>query len=434
MLYLVGFTGTQVAGTIIAASLAVVPWSSLRPGDSVLLYSGVTPANVYTILGAKGTKEQPIIVTSVDSANQAGTKTLDVQQSEYVYFSMLSSSSAPYGAFIFRNGSHHCKVNSCTISGAAIGINITQGAGTGFDISGNTIANSTTLGISIDGVNSDAADRTIVTNNTITGSGSHGMEVRGSYYKIERNNINGNGTAIGGTSGIHIYSRALGDGTGVGNIVRHNYCWGQKDTTLYDGNGIEIDQWCNGNQVQFNVCYANDGAGIISYDSAENMITNNTCHGNGLNSGGTHVALGQLIINASNPVWSRRNQVYNNVCTSTLSTVPAMYVNPTAISGGQEIEANLLYTFASGGHLLRWTDSAYYDTSTTIASATGYGGWNTNNPNYTAVGSPGPGSDGLAMSSLPNPGGRYTDAGNRDMLFLEARVSGGQMGAYYFNS
>jgi len=91
-------------------------------------------------------------------------------------------------------------------------------------------------------------------------NGMHGMEINGNRYIIEHNIVWENGIGLSGTSGIHIFAKDKQQGTGQFNIIRYNTISGQKETDGQDGNGIQLDEWCDNNQIYFNVTFANDGA------------------------------------------------------------------------------------------------------------------------------------------------------------------------------
>ena len=76
------------------------------------------------------------------------------------------------------------------------------------------------------------------------------------------NRSSGSGQASGGTSGIHLYSGSSAEDSGDDNLVRWNMSYANKDIVAVDGNGIEVDQWCDGNTVAYNVAWGNDGAGL----------------------------------------------------------------------------------------------------------------------------------------------------------------------------
>ena len=425
--YLVGYTGTVSAGQVKVAALSAVVWSNLNAGDSVLIYPGVY-SGVTTMLGAVGTVLNPIIVTAIDPTQPPVlTDSLDIQSSRYVQVSHLKVQNATYAGIILRNGSDHIVVADNEIVNGPLGINLTGGAGTGHRILRNTIVGVTGDGIGVDGVNCSAGDPTLIVANTITACGVHGMEIRGSNYRIEYNDVFNNGLLSGGTSGIHVYAYVAGDGTGQNNTVRYNNCWRQNDTTESDGNGIQIDQFCNGNLVAYNVCWSNDGAGVIVYDGSNNIVRNNTVQGNGLNPTGTHGGLGQIIVNgtlASNVVG---NVVYNNLCISSLGSVPALYIDPYAVAGGVTVGPNLLQA-ASGGHALRWTDSAFYDTASAINAVTGSAG----NAVETAmiVGLATRYAHGLRLVSKPSSLGTFP-TGEFDLLGQPAQAGQCSFGAYY---
>jgi hypothetical protein len=247
----VGDGATLPDGATRVAQLTDVPWASLPAGSTVIVSSGEYGGPV--TITAQGSATEPIVVRADDDAHPPVlTNSVDFQQAAWVRVQHLVVQSPAYSGFIIRRGSQHITVADSVVRHAPMGVDIADGAGIGHAILRNRIEDSTTNGIGL-GVNADPADRTLIQHNTVLRSGHHGMEVQASNYQIEYNEVAQSGQAIGGTSGIHIYSAALGDGTGAGNLVRYNFSHDNADPWLSDGNGIQIDRWCDGNTLAYNV-------------------------------------------------------------------------------------------------------------------------------------------------------------------------------------
>jgi parallel beta-helix repeat protein len=78
-----------------------------------------------------------------------------------------------------------------------------------------------------------------------------------------------------GSSGINVHT------AGSGNVVDGNWISMQRDSSLYDGNGVIVDYTPDGVLIQNNIFYRNMGSGITSTHSGNNIIVNNTCVENG---------------------------------------------------------------------------------------------------------------------------------------------------------
>ena len=369
-IYVVG-SATLPAGATRVASLAAVPWATLPAGSEVLVSPG-TWSGVTTITSV-GTAAAPIVVTPADTANPPVlSNSVDFQGAAYVQVSHVTVQSPAFAGFVIRLGSNHISVTDATISHAPLGISITDAAGTGHRLLRNLISDSTTHGISVD-VNADPAERTLIEHNTIARSG----------------------------------------------------------TVAVDGNGIEVDQWCDGNTVAYNVAWGNDGAGIIVFDGSDNVVEGNTAYGNGLDPSRTHVALGQLIVSGTSAATVTGNHVWNNLAASTLAGVPAIYIDSRAVSGGNTVGPNL-YANAAGGTLLRWTDSATRQTATLIDATTASVGNVTGVPAFADIANPL--ADGLRLTAQPaQPARPGTAPAAGDVDFLGTAVQAGWsfLGAYW---
>lgn len=406
--------------------MMAVPWSSLPAGAEVLVSPGTWTG--VTTINATGTKAAPIVITAADPADPPVlANSVDLQHSAYVQISHVTVQAPSYAGIIIRMASHHITVADNTINHAPVGITITGAAGTGHQLLRNTIADAATHGISVD-VNADPAERTLIAHNQVLRSGQHGMEIRASHYQVDSNTVSASGQATGGTSGIHVYSGSSGETSGDDNLVRWNLSYGNRDTAAVDGNGIEVDQWCNGNTVAYNLVWGNDGAGIIVFDGSNNLIVGNTAYGNGRDPSHTHVALGQIIVSGTAAATVKGNHVWNNIAASTLPGVPALYVDTRAVSGGNTFGANL-YANSAGGTLLRWTDSAALQTTALIDATVGSVGSVVGMPAFASVATPLAG--GLKLVSQPPLKGALPAAGDVDLAGNTVHTGWAFFGAYW---
>jgi parallel beta-helix repeat protein len=415
------------AGAIHVATMAAVPWATLPPGSAVVVAAGTYPG--VTTIAAAGTPAAPISITAADPAHPpVFTDSFDFRHASHVRLSHVTVQSPSYAGVIVRQGSDHVVVSDSTIRNAPVGLTITDGAGTGHQFLRNLVSASVAHGISVE-VNADPAERTLIARNTITGSGQHGIEIRASHYQVEHNTVGGSGAARGGgVSGIHVYSGSPAEDSGDDNLVRYNLAYGSLDPVAFDGNGIEVDQWCDGNTVAYNQVWGNDGAGIIVYDGSGNLVQNNTAWGDGLDSGHSHVARGEIIVSGTAPGTVHGNHVWNNVAASTVAAVPALYVDSRAVAGGNTIGANLYWNAASAGEIVRWTDGMTKQTAALVDAATGVAGSVVAAPAFADVAAKL--SNGLRLTAPPALPG-LMPAGQADYAAVPAAPGQAWLGAYF---
>jgi len=428
VVYAVGNVSPLPAGAIKVARLMDVPWASLPPGADVRIAPG-SQAGPITVT-SRGTELQPITIhAAVESSPPVITSSVDFQNASHVKLRNVVVNGSPWAAVVIRKGSDHITVAQSTLQRSDMGVNITDGAGTGHVIRNNQVLDNRTNGIGVDLVNADPNDRTRIVGNTVLRSGHHGMEIQGSNYLIERNTTAFNGHAIHGTSGIHLFSRDATTNAGDGNIIRYNFSYSNIDRGASDGNGIQVDQWCDHNEVSFNVVWGNDGAGIIVFDGEGNSVFSNTAMGNGLDPGKTHGGLGEIIINSAGAQTNRTrgNQVYNNVLVATKANVPALYVDwITAHSNTNQIGANL-YQHRAGGALLNWGNQLA-TASAQIDLLSGSRGAVVEAPRFANESAPL--AHGLKLARTPAGRGAAIKA-RKDMQGTDPQPDDAFLGAYY---
>lgn len=423
----VGPVNPMPAGALQLSRMVDVPWATLAPGTEVVVASGVVQDAV--MINARGTAAAPITVRpSTASGNIVVRYGVDFQNASHVRLTGVQVEDSPWQGVMIRRGSDHITVDRARLTRAVIGLEIADDAGTGHQILDNLIEDSATTGISVTRAVSAANDRTRIAGNEVSRSGHHGMEINGSNYLIERNTVSYSGKAIGGTSGIHVYSAHPNENTGDGNIVRYNFTHHNRDSRLSDGNGIQIDQFCDNNEVSFNVSWANDGAGIIVFDGANNLVRGNTLKGNGLDPGRTHGDLGELIINSAGAQTNRArgNRVIDNVIVATLPTVRGLYVDYTSAPNANTVGPNLIHHRAGGAALQR--GSQIGQTGAQIDAITGTRGNLVEAPVFVKESAPQ--YHGLKLARLPSSPGAPVSAA-KDMLGSTPQPTDGFFGAYY---
>jgi parallel beta-helix repeat protein len=422
---LVGSGGTLPSGATRVATLAAVGWSALPAGSLVLVAPG-TYTGVTTITTV-GTSANPVVVTAYDPTDPPVlTDSVDFQGAAWVQVSHVVVQAPTYAGFIIRLGSNHLTVSDSTVNLGTDGVNITDGAGTGHSILRNTFADSSIDGIYAE-VDSDPTERTLIQHNSVVRSGVHGIELRASHYQVEYNTVSGSGQTSGGASGIHVYSGSASEGSGADNWVRYNSSYANLDTVAYDGNGIEIDQWCNGNTVAFNQVWGNDGDGILVYDGSNNVIQNNTAWSNGVDSGHIRAARDEIAITGTSAATVNGNHVWNNIGVATRAAVSALHIDDNAVAGGNLIGANLLANTA-GGTVMFWTDSLTEQTAAQIDAVTGISGNVVATPSFANTADPLAG--GLKLTALPALSG-LIPTGLADLAGATPAVGDAFFGAYY---
>lgn len=422
----VGSAAPLPPGATRVSQLLAVPWASLPAGSQVIVSPG--SYNGPVTITATGTAAAPITVTAWDTAHKPViNNSVDVQASAFVSLSGLVVQSPTWGGFVIRQASHHITVAHSEVHQAPIGINISDDAGTGLVISGNLIEDSSTHGIGV-AANGTASTPNLITGNTVRRSGHHGMEIRGSWWQIERNTVSASGQSIAGTSGIHLYSASAAENSGDHNLVRYNLSYNNADTGASDGNGIQVDHWCDSNTVSFNLAWGNDGAGISVYEARDNLVFGNTVRGNGLDPTGSHGGLGEIVIGSSaGNDRAANNQVFDNIAVATRTAVPALYVDGRAYDNGNSVGPNLLQNTA-GGTVLRWSDSLNRNTASQIDTATGTRGNRVEAPAFHSVNSPA--SGGWQLSAAPSGSG-LTLTDQIDLAGTASRTGLAYFGAYF---
>jgi Ca2+-binding RTX toxin-like protein len=115
---------------------------------------------------------------------------------------------------------------------------------------------------------------------------SHGIELQGSYYVVEDNEVAYNGFGDIGTSGIHVFSSSPAEDAGDHNVIRNNVTYrayqllNPQGVPGPDGNGIELDNWCTDNDVYGNVSFQNGGTGMVAFRAARARIFGNVLFDN----------------------------------------------------------------------------------------------------------------------------------------------------------
>lgn len=331
-------------------SPAQVPWAALKPGDRVLVKSGIYKDIV--VIPSIGTQTQPIVVRAAAGHTPVFEHSILLEGAKYVVLDGLTIRKTVYPGIIIRNGAANDTVRNSMIHDSAMGIWIGEGAGGGHNISNNTIHSHKTFAIGIDRVNATGETRTIIRANTIYKNGSHGIEINGNYYTVAYNTLWDNGLTVSGSSGIHTYAKNAAENTGKYNVIAFNTVYNTHESGGQDGNGIQLDQWCDFNRVYGNISFNNDGAGIVLFDAADNSVFNNTLFGNGRDPSKTHAYRGDLVLAANENVnRTERNVLSRNVLNNPTAGAYSLVVDKATTLKDNQFDGQI---FKSSGNLYYW--------------------------------------------------------------------------------
>jgi hypothetical protein len=453
------------------ATPELIAWSSIHPGDTIVIYPGTYPSllgtgNSMLLNGVVGTAANPITVegSSVSNPPKLDGGLLIAGRSQYVNINNLdisrNASTQQYAAVVVQGKSSNIVLTGLNVHDSYVGVQFTQ-AGLQNTLQNSQVFNNVMHGItpgpSDPSLVPDANHQSYILNNAIHDNGSHGIELTGPFWTVQKNRISHNGISSSGTSGIHVYSTPVVSGvhTCNDNTVSYNYVTTQQDPNGVDGNGIQIDDFCDFNRVAFNVVWANAGAGISVLDAQGNTIVANTSYSNATDTRRAvtfpgvfrgEIILGSMANLCANPYvlasqcnvasgQSSGNVVYDNIVVSGQSNVPGVLVSPdAAVKNTNYLYVNLYYNLGSSstGVQLLWDQVPYY-TANTINSVTGQanrGGGNlVELPaflNTAAIG-----SDGLNLLKRPSNEGWVVKPMVTDILGALPVAGVSYYGAYY---
>ncbi|TDM05682.1 MAG: right-handed parallel beta-helix repeat-containing protein [Ideonella sp. MAG2] len=424
----VGPASTAPQGASVRASLQSVPWATLPAGALILVGPGEQAGPI--TISSQGTAAQPVEVRAADASNPpVVTSSIDFQGAAHVKLKGFVVSGSPWGAVVIRRGSHHITIEGNTLKKSYMGVNISDGAGEGLQVIDNLIEDNETHGIAIAMENTAQAATSRLAGNTIRRNGHHGVEVQSSYYVIERNVVSENGRGIGGASGIHLFSRNAAENSGDHNIIRYNFSFNNVDQLLHwDGNGIQVDQWCDSNLVAYNVAWGNDGAGLILFDTINNVAHNNTLVGNAQDSGRTASATGDLILSSSaaGSYRNANNRVYNNLIVARRSGAAGLTIDHATAANANQFGPNLWAPHPEGSAVVR-KGNATARSASEVDSLLGSSGNAVETLSFSDPSAPL--NHGLALTRPPSRSG--TTPSDNDLLGTAPQAGYSFFGAYY---
>ena len=176
---------------------------------------------------------------------------------------------------IFANNSDNCIIANNFIETTTIGSGIRTYNCDLLTITGNTIKDVTLYGMRVENITNST-----ISNNTITGSGGHGIRASGTGLGLS---ITGNVILLNTDNGIILDGDGVGFVSIIGNIIRLN---GESGIYLNSADDIII----SANIIYDNNTDAGTNYGIRVYNSSNNIITGNrvsTAHSKGFSSSGT---------------------------------------------------------------------------------------------------------------------------------------------------
>lgn len=321
-------------------------WSRAAPGDVFLLYDDGGTFKEFLTIYSKGSPDLPIIIKPAPGEAPVIEASVVLVQAEYVNVEGLAITNSPYSGVIIRTGSHHVSVSRCQVTNNGLGIWIGDGGGMENRVFDNEVSYNKTHGIAVDSVNCAAGRETLISGNRVFENSYHGIEITANYYIIEKNEVFRNGKDLVGTSGIHIYSPSADHDSGDHNIIRYNISHHHIAKSGADGSGIQLDQWCDFNEIYYNVCYSNDGAGINVFDSSSDYIYNNTVYGNMIDPGNSHPIKAEIILASEfthNVDRTNNIVLLNNIVVAENLSSYAIYVDRLTSDNHLEIEKNLFF-------------------------------------------------------------------------------------------
>jgi hypothetical protein len=445
-----------------------INWSQIVPGDTLIIYPGTYgddgKGNSLTISGVSGTAAAPIKIQAYSTANRP-VLTYGIEltnYSKYVYISGMDvsrpASLQAWAAVVVHGQSADTKLTDLKVHNSHVGVSFTQ-AGARNKIETSEVYSNVHHGITAAPVAGDTGNRSNISGNYVHDNGGHGIDITGSYWRVERNAVAKNGSGYGGTSGIHVFSaQNPATSTCAYNEIFYNYTYGQYDSSQADGNGIQIDHFCDYNTVAFNVAWSNAGAGISLFVGKGDKIYSNTLRGNAtdlnrLSQPG--VWRGEMILGSLENVcansdtagtclsWitaqagrSSDNAIYDNVIVSIQNSVPAINATPDFINPSRNtnnLYPNMYFNTGSGSDL-RWGSQDYYtaaqiDTATNLAG----GGNIVESPYFFDITNPKYGNDGLKLTKKPSKEGWVISPQVADMKFALPVTGSSYFGAYYTN-
>ncbi len=367
------------------------PWRTLAgladrdfvPGDHIRFRRGRVWEGEFLLITGEGRADSPIVYEAYGSGEPPKILGggVNIDGASYIVLTAFEVEGGDYAGVALQNGAQHIVVSGTRLHHNAAGIWMGNGVGMHNHLISNVIYLNRGHGIAVDSVFCVPGEETIIAANEVYSNTWHGIELSGNYHIVERNLVHGNGANPDGTddmighSGIHLFSRYHESDPDQGcdhNVIRGNLVYGTLDRNAEatDGNGIQMDMWCDDNRVYNNVAWGNDGPGIIIYGGSRNWVFHNTLYGNGLHLG-NRWARTQLMVASSDEVVAADNLIVNNIALSTYTETYAVFIGETSAALSNVFSHNLYFNAAGGNligrgregavSLLEWNQSDWAD-------------------------------------------------------------------------
>jgi parallel beta-helix repeat protein len=253
------------------------------------------------------------------------------------------------------DGVHHFTMQNCESKWGANGFAIGPGNGGSNTVKDCIIHHNIVHGMSSDtDTGPTSSSQNYIQRNTIYSNGSNGIVIDGNYWVVENNVVYDNGTNTSEDIGIHVYTSGPSSGSGSSNIIRFNIVYNQKGAAN-DGAGIAIDQWCDNNQVYYNICYDNDGPGFYNYDATGNVFYNNVAYGNCRNSSGGLTMKSEFRLTGAR---TSNTTLKNNIGYATAPNTYAIYLNSDTYDSTLTITNNVWFSLSADWYYFNVTPGA----------------------------------------------------------------------------
>ncbi len=321
-------------------------WASVTfaPGNSYLQLTGTTFTGSISVT-AKGSASGPIVLSSYGTgALPIIVGSIYIDGASFIRISNLNIGYSAYASVHIRNGATDNIVeNNRLMNSQSSGISFKGNVARNI-VRKNIIANHKYFGVNMFEASNSLGNESLIQENQISQNGSHGIEIKGNYFKIHGNLVQGNGY-----SGIHTYAGGyINDpfkNFGNYNELSLNVVANHKGH--FDGNGIQLDQLTHDNTVAQNLCHDNDGAGISMYDAYSNLIYKNVTLNNRLIISPYLYGYAELTMTASARNKTHDNQVIQNTLIALQVRNQAIFVDDRAAVRANSMYGNLLANIAN---------------------------------------------------------------------------------------
>ncbi|MBW6398610.1 right-handed parallel beta-helix repeat-containing protein [Roseomonas sp. HJA6] len=344
-------------------------WSDVtfEAGTLYLQRAGTTAPGF--VISGHGTADAPIVIGAYGegTAHVAGTVVID-GASHVVVAGLDIAGGQGFGVYV-TGGAANVTVQDNTVHNGLAGIYLDGVSIETVVLADNRIHDNDTAGIWVNGTEASTANPALITGNAIYRNGESGITLHGSHVVVDGNTVVNNGVAgLPGTSAIHVFGMAEGDGMGRLNVISNNLVAYQNEPDSFDGHGIQLDHFSGQNTVTGNRIIGNDGPGITLYSSDGNVVANNTLEGNGADPSDTRDGIeAQAEIYVANAGWapglSAGNLITGNAIVTTTQGTHAIVVTEGAEAGGNSVGGNQV-TLGAGSAGFVWGDTAATDLAT----------------------------------------------------------------------